>query len=79
MQIPNLPKYKQRQKKRASEIHNSAHYMSVVELELFITLTENKANISSGPHAASMARSAVFRVAPRQPESGRVEMSGIQV
>lgn len=53
--------------------------MSVVELELLITLKENKANISSGPHAASWAWSVVLKVVPRQPESGRVKMSGIQV
>lgn len=52
--------------------------MSVVELELLITLKENKANISSGPHAASWARSVVLKVAPRQPGSGGIKTRGIQ-
>lgn len=52
--------------------------MSVVELELLIRLKENKANISSGPHATSGALSVVLKVVPRQPKSGRIKMSGIQ-
>lgn len=52
--------------------------MSVVELELLITLKENKANISSRPHAVSWARSVVLKVAPRQPGSGGIKTRGIQ-
>lgn len=71
-------KIQRKKEKSASDIHNSAHYMSVVELELLITLKENKANISSGPHAASWARSVVLKVAPRQPGSGGIKTSGIR-
>lgn len=71
MQIPTL--------QRASETHYSAHHMSVVELELLITPKEKKSNVSPGPHVASWAWSVVLKVVPRQPESGRIKMSGIQV
>lgn len=40
---------------------------------------KNKTNISSGPHAASRVGSVALKVAPRQPRSGGIKMSGIQV
>lgn len=39
----------------------------------------NKTNISSGRHATSLAWSGVLKVVPRQPVSGEIKMSGIQV
>lgn len=42
-----------KEKKKSSEVRNTAYYMSVVELELLIRLGESQANISSEPDAVS--------------------------
>ena len=50
-----------------------------LNLNILLHSKKNKTNISSEPHAASWVGSVALKVAPRQPRSGGIKMSGIQV